>query len=209
MNPESFAALSLNFAANRKPSAGVAEGGELVAVHAAVGAASQKARLTSYSHFHVDSTMAEARVGPIDFVTIDSFCKERGLQPDLIKIDVEGYEGQILAGAGNTLQSSSTVILLEFHSNALLGRYGSSRFDFLSSVLDSGARVYFFGHHRKRITDRVTSLSRESLLEHRNTIDSRRNELVAICRSDIRNYWPHLTVVEEMPVGGPQEEPEE
>lgn len=199
MNPESYAALSLNVAANTGMTAAAPDAGELVAVNAAVGAAKEIARPTSYLRIHLDSTHADARVAPIDFVTIDSFSEERGVAPDLIKIDVEGYEGQILAGARNTLASERTVILLEFHSNELLGRHGYTRSGILTSLLDGGSKVYFFGHHRRGTTDHATELSPEVLRTNRDTIDKRRNELVAICRSDIRKHWPHLTLVEELP----------
>lgn len=45
----------------------------------------------------------------IELRTLDSF----GLSPDLIKIDVEGFEGEVLLGAKETLARSSPVVVFE------------------------------------------------------------------------------------------------
>jgi FkbM family methyltransferase len=54
-------------------------------------------------------------------VTIDDLAREHGT-PDLVLIDVEGYEGQVLDGARETLAGRSTSFIVEVHE--ALGSYG-------------------------------------------------------------------------------------
>jgi FkbM family methyltransferase len=51
--------------------------------------------------------------------TIDEFCHVRRIEPDLIKIDVEGAEGSVLRGARRFLDRRQGQIILEVHPWAL------------------------------------------------------------------------------------------
>jgi len=57
-------------------------------------------------------------------VTVDGLAQEYG-RPDLVFIDVEGYEGHVLRGATSTLANGSTSFLVEVH-DALTSYGGSS-----------------------------------------------------------------------------------
>jgi FkbM family methyltransferase len=48
-------------------------------------------------------------------VSIDFFCKNRDIHPEIIKIDVEGAEIDVLEGALNTLKTDKPVIFLSYH----------------------------------------------------------------------------------------------
>lgn len=69
----------------------------------------------------------------IELRTLDSF----GLAPDLIKIDVEGFEGEVLLGAKETLARSSPVVV--FEDNGLGEKfYGASWVDPKTVLKDAG-----------------------------------------------------------------------
>jgi FkbM family methyltransferase len=49
-------------------------------------------------------------------VTIDTYCREQSIIPNLIKVDVEGSEYDVLLGAKNILQRHHPILLVEFHT---------------------------------------------------------------------------------------------
>lgn len=86
--------------------------------------------------------------------TIDTFCAERGLIPDVIKVDVEGAELMVVRGARETL-AHLPILLLEllrkwsgafgYHPNdvlALLGGYGYEAWVFSLERLGKIERCY-------------------------------------------------------------------
>lgn len=46
--------------------------------------------------------------------TLDSYCAEKGLYPDFIKIDVEGFEPQVFSGGMQTIRTARPILLFEF-----------------------------------------------------------------------------------------------
>jgi FkbM family methyltransferase len=52
----------------------------------------------------------------VQAVSVDSFCKERGLLPDVVKVDVEGFEPLVLEGARQTIaRASAMTLFVELH----------------------------------------------------------------------------------------------
>jgi FkbM family methyltransferase len=66
-------------------------------------------------------------------VTVDGLAQEYGT-PDIVFIDVEGYEGHVLRGATNTLANGSTSFLVEVHE--ALTSYGGSADEIAGHFLD-------------------------------------------------------------------------
>ena len=63
----------------------------------------------------------EAAVTPrtIPVTTIDEYCRETGIVPDWMLIDVEGYEYEVLQGAADTLRRHRPGIVMELHPHVL------------------------------------------------------------------------------------------
>ena len=59
---------------------------------------------------------------PVATTSLDAFCGERGLSPDVIKIDVEGAELDVLRGGRATLAGPGVQTFLEFHPSAWAAR---------------------------------------------------------------------------------------
>lgn len=69
----------------------------------------------------------------VPVVTIDDFCAREGIDPDFIKIDVEGWEEAVLRGARETIRrrGRSLALFVEMHPSAwpLLGTSRESLLD--------------------------------------------------------------------------------
>jgi FkbM family methyltransferase len=72
--------------------------------------------------------------------TVDNLVERHQLRPGLIKLDVEGAEALVLAGATRTLREHRPVILSEL-SNALLRNMGSSGTDVVAKLKGLGYQV--------------------------------------------------------------------
>jgi FkbM family methyltransferase len=57
-------------------------------------------------------------------LTLDHFCRERELEPAIIKVDVEGSEARVLQGACDLLHRARAVVFLELHPGVASGDSG-------------------------------------------------------------------------------------
>lgn len=71
--------------------------------------ASDDPRNSGLSHVLDFGLGLSARSNAVPCVRLDGFCRERGLTPELVKIDVEGAEGLVLQGATGLLVSDPPV----------------------------------------------------------------------------------------------------
>lgn len=129
--PETFRSLSDNIRLNDL-AAGV------VAVNAGVGAAPGRLRFTSahdtMNHVLADGEADDACV-EVPVQTLDDAL--RGERPVVIKIDVEGYEAEVLDGAARVLaEVSPLAVLIELNGSGR--RYGHDDSALHRRLLDSG-----------------------------------------------------------------------
>ena len=78
----------------------------------------------------------DAVVVPKKMVSLDRFCEENEIRPELIKVDVEGAEIDLLWGGGNIIKNSRPIIVLSLHPKHIeqKGQTLDSLTDFLQKV---------------------------------------------------------------------------
>lgn len=74
-------------------------------------------------------------------ISLDDFCTEHGLFPEIMKIDVEGAELNVLKGARRLLKKSRPVVFLSIHP-ALLKNMGQSVNELKDFIASEGYRIY-------------------------------------------------------------------
>ena len=77
----------------------------------------------------------------VSLETLDGYVDRSGLEPDLIKIDTEGYELKVLRGAHRTLSNSRSFVIFENTTRSLR----SDLFDFFSSCCYSVLQLSPYG----------------------------------------------------------------
>ena len=97
-------------------------GARITPVQAAVGAAPGTLTMR-YAWHHLEAS-PEAAGDPaavqVPLRTLDLLCDELDFHPDLVKIDVEGYELAVLRGARRLLAGSRPVLFLEIHPQRIV-----------------------------------------------------------------------------------------
>lgn len=90
---------------------------EVIAV--GVGEANRTVAVEAAFHFTAlgpgQAPAAGATTSSMEVVALDDFCPARGIEPDLLKIDVEGFEHFVLLGARDLLDRLRPRLLIEFH----------------------------------------------------------------------------------------------
>ena len=84
----------------------------------------------------------------VDFITLDKFCEDMDLLPDLIKIDVEGYQAKAVIGVMETVWRHRPVIVIELHDPEKLQRFGTTNMRTVAPLFEAGYRGYWCGEHR-------------------------------------------------------------
>jgi len=105
------------------------------------------------SRMHALSTVAGhsfafSEIGGVDQITvrqttIDELVRERNIQPAFIKIDVEGYEGEVLLGAVATIQMCKPMFLVEIEKRH------NTQFRSIFSLLESNGYAPFHFQNEK------------------------------------------------------------
>jgi len=104
----------------------------------------------------------EDRSSEVDVVRLDYFAEQHQLKPEFIKIDVEGFEAEVLRGMVALLKNRKPMLMVEIqrHHNEILNRLTGAGYigfnDRLTRIVSSGQLVLntFFLHteaHAKEI----------------------------------------------------------
>lgn len=78
----------------------------------------------------------------VNTTTIDYYCNQNKIQPQFIKIDVEGHELEVLHGAINTIQSFKPRILLECERRHTSKKKVQTCFNFLLQMNYDGHFIF-------------------------------------------------------------------
>jgi len=102
-------------------------------------------------HFVANDASVEAGGGiEVAVMTVDEFVTAEQFVPDAVKIDVEGFEVNVLEGASSLLSQHSPVIFLEVHPE-FIRRQGRSVDELLSNMSSCG--YCFFDSDEQLIAD--------------------------------------------------------
>jgi FkbM family methyltransferase len=82
--------------------------------------------------------------------SLDKFAQTAGVIPDLIKIDVEGYELKVLKGAESMLSRHHPMVILELHTDKKQ-RFGATRSQVVNYLFDRGYRSLLLTSHQDRL----------------------------------------------------------
>lgn len=103
---------------------------------------------------HTAGTAGHALTGEtvtVPRVSVDTYLAAHGLPaPDVMKIDVEGYEAHVLEGAAHALAQSGTAVFIEYLPQQIRG-CGARPDDVLDALYRDGRRVYVIDEHCRQL----------------------------------------------------------
>jgi FkbM family methyltransferase len=79
--------------------------------------------------------------GTLTIQSIDDFCAAHAREPDLVKMDIDGYEAKALPGGMRLFERRRPWIVLEIHREKYLAPFGVTRADVLGPLLAIGYRA--------------------------------------------------------------------
>jgi FkbM family methyltransferase len=118
-------------------------GARVTPVRAALGEAPGTLTMR-YSWHHLEASPESAgSPGAVEVPvqTVDALCAELGFHPDVVKVDVEGYELAVFRGALRTLREDRPVLFLEIHPQRLR-ELGHSAGEVATVLRELGYRVF-------------------------------------------------------------------
>jgi FkbM family methyltransferase len=82
--------------------------------------------------------------------TLDSICFNYSIKPEILKIDVHGFEGRVLNGFKENLSTSVKVIFLELHSQEYLQEYsGCTKKEIINFLINNKFNCYILPYSEK------------------------------------------------------------
>ena len=123
-------------------------GNRVTPVRAAVSDSTATATFLALDHHGMNRLAVEqdrveqSRTVTVPTVTVDEFCAREKIAPDLIKIDVEGFELAVLRGARETIKArgKGLALFIEIHPTTW-GEIGLSKADIIEELDRQGLRA--------------------------------------------------------------------
>jgi hypothetical protein len=124
----------------------------------------------SASHLSVDNTTLGSAQHRVTVSTVDAEADKLGLPKlDFIKIDVEGFECDVLAGAKETLERYKPQVFIEFNSFTLIAFRNLNPRAFLDQILATFPHVYMMREGERveiRSEDAQLAFIHDNLVKH-------------------------------------------
>ncbi|MFI7699186.1 FkbM family methyltransferase [Nonomuraea sp. NPDC049480] len=104
-----------------------------------------------------------AKTLDVPVYTVDRVCELREIpRVDFMKVDVEGFEAEVLRGAEWTIEQHRPTLLLEIEDRHL-DKYGRTSAEVAGSLIERGYRMHLWHGRRWARTDRVSPRRRNYL----------------------------------------------
>ncbi|MER8629837.1 FkbM family methyltransferase [Mesorhizobium opportunistum] len=108
----------------------------------------------SASHLVTENTLGHSPTHKVEMSTFDAFVTSRQIDRiDFIKIDVEGFEIDVLWGARETIPRLKPSLLIEFNAFTMVGFRDINPRDLLRLLLEIFPNVYRFKNGRAQLID--------------------------------------------------------
>ncbi|MBL8839661.1 MAG: FkbM family methyltransferase [Alphaproteobacteria bacterium] len=122
------------------------------------------------SHLCADGTLGNT-TETVAVTTLDALAAAKGIGPvDFIKIDVEGFEPEVLLGAQETIRRDKPGVFLEFNSFTLIAYGNRNPRTFLEWLIEHFPHVYRFANGELR---RISGAHDMLDFLHSNLVDNR------------------------------------
>lgn len=83
----------------------------------------------------------------VELTSIDHYCNKKSIDPDMIKIDVDGYEANVIRGSLETLLRCKPIIFLELHRTKFIEKLGLNRREIVEPLFDLGYECCLIDNH--------------------------------------------------------------
>jgi FkbM family methyltransferase len=118
-------------------------------------------------------------------LTLDELCRREGICPKVVKIDVHGAEGKVVAGMHEVMRDGLEFILLEVHPKPYLSRHSgeSGRDEILDLLEQRGFAVFYMVGHRYQGTTALADHLATAGFTYRR-LDERSRDLLLLDRPE-------------------------
>ncbi len=119
----------------------------------------------SHGHHSLGKVNTSKVIGKksVKVITLDSFCEKNNIQNiDLLKIDVEGFEKEVLLGANNLLKNKKIKFIIFEISKVVLESLGRKHSEVFDILTDYGFKIYNSDHKEVKRAD-LKSINHQDL----------------------------------------------